>query len=177
MIVALAGRRIDREESKSIRFPLSMKDVVRGRILDCLRKEGAVLLISSAACGADLLAQDAARELHIQQHVILPFGRGRFRSTSVTDCPGSWGRLFDKICDEVQSEGNLITLENSEIEDVAYSAVTVEILNRAQKIGGKEIIAAVVWDGSSKGESDETASFMNEALDRKIKVVEIQTLR
>jgi len=180
MIIALAGRRIDAEDAEEKRFPLEMKDIVYEKIRGVFHNTNATVLISSAACGADLLSQKAARESGIEQHIILPFERGKFRKTSVTDRPGDWGELFDEICDEVEEKGNLIVLEGFENnEEKAYSAVTTEILNRAeflQKTGGdEEILAVVVWKGKPKNETDETAAFAKEARLRNIAVKEIAT--
>ena len=117
-------------------------------------------MVSSAACGADLLAQKAARELGIERHIILPFGREKFRETSVTDRPGEWGELFDEICDEAERDGNLIILEGFEnAEEKAYSAVTTEILEYAGNLqsNDEKILAVAVWEGKAKDEKDETA--------------------
>lgn len=176
MIIALAGRRIDANESEKKRFPLEMKDVVYQRILAFFREYNAGILISSAACGADLLAQRAARELGIERHIILPFEREKFRKTSVSDRPGDWGGLFDGICNEVERDGNLIVIEKVQDENEAYSAVTTEILKRAQVLQTEEdILAVAVWEGKAKNETDETASFMEKAKSMNITVEEILT--
>jgi hypothetical protein len=166
MIVVLAGRRIDAPDAAVKRFPLEMKEVVYKRIQDFFRERKVEILVSSAACGADLLAQKAARELGIEQHLILPFGRGKFRETSVTDRPGDWGELFDEILDEAERQGNLTVLEGFEDdEENGYSAVTTELLKHAKSLRSKnkKILGVAVWDGEPKSKSDETASFIEQA--------------
>lgn len=179
MIIALAGRRIDATDSEEKRFPLEMKDIVYQRILEFFHNNNVSILVGSAACGADLLAQKAARELGIERHIILPFEREKFRKTSVTDRPGDWGGLFDEIWDGVEAEGNLILLENQTDEAKAYSAVTSEILNHAEVLqkrrGKEEILAIVVWEGKAKNENDETAAFAEKAKAKNIKTDEILT--
>jgi hypothetical protein len=180
MIAALAGRRIDVPETEEKRFPLEMADVVYERILDFFEKHRVEVLVSSAACGADLLAQKAARALEIKSHVILPFGREKFRETSVTDRPGDWGELFDEICERAERQGNLIILEGFETDEKnAYSAVTNEILNRTESLKSaavdRQILAVVVWDGKAKGERDETALFIEKAKMKNIATEEILT--
>ncbi len=180
MIIALAGRRIDAPETETIRFPLKMKDAVREKILKFFRDEKVTALVSSAACGADLLGQDAARELKIRQHIILPFSRRRFRKTSVTDRPGEWGKLFDEICSEVKRDGNLIVLrKHRKDEKTAYSAVTDKILELAEDLQRKNetVKAVIVWEGKAKDETDETAAFAEKARRRNIAVKEILTRR
>ena len=166
MIVAIAGRRIDALDAKEKRFPLEMEETVFVRIHNFFRKNKVGILVSSAACGADLLAQKAARKLRIERHIILPFEREKFRKTSVTDRPDDWGKLFDEVCNEGERKGNLIVLEGFEDdEEKAYSAVTKEILKRAKKLQSKDekVLAVAVWEGEAKDESDETASFIEQA--------------
>jgi hypothetical protein len=180
MIVALAGRRIDAPEAQEKRFPLEMVNVVYKRIRDFFRQQNVTILVSSAACGADLLAHKAAQELKIEQHIILPFKREKFRKTSVTDRPGDWGELFDEICEDVGQKGNLLVLKGFEDnEEKAYSAVTVEILNLAEFLKSpaaeEQITAVAVWDGKVRDENDETASFIKKAKLRNFKMKEIMT--
>jgi hypothetical protein len=175
MIAALAGRRIDAADAETIRFPPENTDLVRGRVLELFEKEQVKILISSAACGADLLGLDAAGELEIRRYIILPFGRERFRETSVTDRPGNWGEMFDKICDEVGREGNLIVLEGFQDESEAYSAATAEILNKASSLQDEKVLAVIIWEGKAKDEKDETAAFAGKAKALNFDVKEILT--
>jgi hypothetical protein len=82
MIIALAGRRVDAPDSKSVRFPSTPENLetVRKRILDLLQTKDASALVSSAACGADLLALSAADTLGVRRIVVLPFERSKIRS-------------------------------------------------------------------------------------------------
>lgn len=180
MIIALAGRRIDAPDTEEKRFPPEMKEIVGVRIREFFHNNQVEVLVSSAACGADLLAQKAARELGIERHIVLPFSREKFRETSVTDRPGDWGKLFDEICDEVERTGNLFVLEDFENDEAkAYSAVTTELLDRAQNLQseGGQISAVAVWEGKPKSEADETASFIKQARERSIKIMEIPTVK
>ncbi len=179
MIAVLAGRRIDAAESEKKRFPLKMKELVFEKIRKSFRDQNVKILVCSAACGADLLALKAARELEIKRRVILPFGREKFRNTSVTDRPGDWSELYDEICDEAEREGNLIILEGFENdEEKAYRAVTAELFKHAEHLRSEkeQILAVAVWEGKAKNEKDETASFIEQAKAKNIKVEEISTV-
>lgn len=178
MIAALAGRRIDANDTKNTQFPLEMKNRVYEEIYKFLRKRDINMLISSAACGADLLAQKAAGELGIEQHIILPFNHEKFIETSVTDRPGNWGKLFDEIYNKVADENNVLILNEFEDEESAYSAVTEEIINRAKELNQKkdQIIAIVVWEGNARSEDDETRAFYEKAKAEKFEVTEIPTI-
>ena len=77
-VVALAGRRIDAEPTDEPKFPFERVGAVRDAITAKLMSEQARALVCSAACGADLLALDAAEELELRTRVILPFPRCSF---------------------------------------------------------------------------------------------------
>src|SRR5438552_4042532 len=94
IIVALAGRRIDAEGAPA-RFPLDQAPRVRERLDALLLELRPAALVCSAACGADLLALEAAAALNIPARIVLPFEPGRFRTSSVVDRPGDWGPRFD----------------------------------------------------------------------------------
>lgn len=178
MIAASAGRRIDEKYAETSRFPLENAELVRARILDLLKKEAPKALVCSAACGADLLILEAARSLGIERHIILPFERERFLKTSVTDRPGDWGKLFDEICDAAARAGNLTILEGFKDENEAYSAATIEILNKAESLhsgGDDKKLAVIIWEGNVKSDDDETAAFAAQARELNFVVKEILT--
>jgi hypothetical protein len=178
MILAVAGRRVDPADSKQPRFPLTNVDMVRMRVRAILRGKGAIALVASAACGADLIALSEAGGLGMRRRVVLPFERRRFRETSVTDRPGDWGPLYDQILDEVESNGDLVVLQNRSDDD-AYSAANSVILDEAlelAKSGDQPVAAVLIWDGTSRSERDLTEEFGVEARKRGVSVTEILTL-
>jgi hypothetical protein len=178
MIIALAGRRVDSADAKESRFPLRNVEMVRMRAHAALKENHASTLVSSAACGADLLALSEAGRLAIRRRVILPFGRKRFRETSVTDRPGDWGPLYDQILDEVEAAGDLVILQNGP-ENEAYSAANHAILDEAlglARAAYEPAMAVLMWDGVSRGHHDLTEEFGAEALQRGLPVTEVRTI-
>src|SRR5262249_39720200 len=113
------------------RFPLARATLVRERISTLLIDRKATDLVCSAACGTDLLALDAAGELGIQRHIVLPFEPNRFRATSVTDRPGEWGALFDQIIKEVQAAGKLTILSGEGDDDAIFATTNQVMLDEA----------------------------------------------
>src|ERR1039458_2039548 len=75
MIFVLVGRRIDLPDAETVRFPLRNVGLVRNRLFALLERQPAGTLVCSAACGADLLALEAAGQLGWRRFVILPFDR------------------------------------------------------------------------------------------------------
>lgn len=185
-VIALAGRRIDAADAVERRFPLTHAPAVQQRLRDLFVAQQAGALVCSAACGADLLALETAGSLGLRCRVVLPFERRRFCDTSVTDRPGDWGPLFDRMIDAAAARSDLLVLEAAGDGDAAYAAATDAILAEALRLAGanggagsapaEEILAVVVWDGKSRGENDLTVRFAAGARARGITVEEIRTL-
>jgi hypothetical protein len=184
MIIALAGRRVD-TDAKLARFPSTSENLetVRKRILELLQAKRASVLVSSAACGADLLALSAAGDLGMRRIVVLPFEREKFRETSVTDRPGEWGAekwrvLYNRMLDEAQKSGDLRILYLNSAKE-AYTETSHVIVDEAISLGQKlrvPVSAVMVWDGKSRGKGDFTEEFGRYAASKKVAVVEVSTL-
>ena len=177
MIIALAGRRVDSPEAKDTRFPLLNVGIVRERVR-ALLQENAAALVSSAACGADLIALSEAGKLGLRRRVVLPFERPRFRETSVTDRPGDWGPLFDEVLDAVEAAGDLVVLQAGS-DDEAYALANRAILDESlalAKTAHQPVRAVLVWDGKSRGDQDLTESFGAEARKRGMPVTDVPTI-
>jgi len=186
MIIALAGRRIDAPDSTIPRFPLENAAAVRERIYTFLVDRKVRALVCSAACGADLLALDAAGALGVQRRIVLPFEQNRFRAASVTDRPGKWGKLFDRIIKEVEAAGDIVVLSEEGEDDAIFAVANRTILDEALALArlaprdkreqsATPVLAVLVWDSQSRGEGDLTADFADEARARGLPVVEIAT--
>jgi len=129
MVVAFAGRRIDADGAKTARFPFANVCAVRTAIGASLEQIAPSLLIASAACGADLIALEAAASRGIRMRIVLPFLPQRFRATSVVDRPNPefWGRLYDDIIKGAEQRGDVIVLHCSENDADAYSAANMAV--------------------------------------------------
>jgi tetratricopeptide (TPR) repeat protein len=173
--VALAGRRVDGPDAKEARFSPDDVPVVRERLAAELGKAKPAILVSSAACGADLLALDEAAKLGIARRIVLPFARDKFRASSVVDRPGTWGALFDRLVGQAERDGALVVLDAGE-GDEAYAAANGAILDEAQRAGAGAAEAWIVWNGRPRGEGDLTLAFADEAWKRQLPVREIATL-
>jgi predicted acylesterase/phospholipase RssA/tetratricopeptide (TPR) repeat protein len=168
-VIALAGRRIDAEDTSPPRFPLEAVPTVRRRLADLLVKERAVAVVCSAACGADLVVLEEAERLGLRRRIVLPFPPEHFRRTSVTDRAGDWGKVFDRLIAAAEATGDLVVLPPiSGPEDAAYASANETIVREAQQIaqncGTHRLIASVVWEGSARSANDTTAQFRDLAL-------------
>ncbi len=177
-MIAFAGRRIDAPGSTELRFPLESAVRVAKEIATVMESLRATVLVSSAACGADILALEAARQLGIRRRVVLPFDRHTFRETSVTDCPGAWGDRYDFLMDEISRSGDEIVLGLAVGDQAAYTLTNDHILSEARGIAQNSGVGAgavVAWDGKSRGPDDITEQFLRTAREAGFEPIEIYT--
>ena len=178
MILALSGRRIDAPDTDQDRFPLRNVERVRLAIRRLLIGNGVSWLVSSAACGADLIALSEAGRAGIGRKVVLPFDREKFRESSVVDRPGEWAHLYDDVMSELTPRGDVVIAKVNDNED-AFVATCHEILDEAAAIGKElwqEVGAVVVWDGIVRETPDYTSDFRAQARARGMETFEISTL-
>ena len=138
----------------------------------------AIALVTSAACGADLLALSSAADLRLRRRVVLPFDPELFRKTSVIDRPGEWGPVFDETMLQLQAAGDVLILDGS-LDDDGYAAVGEAVLAEAERIArenGDRLVAMVVWDGRPRPGVDLTARFRESAGRRGFEIVDVLTL-
>jgi hypothetical protein len=178
MILAAAGRRIDATDAASPVFPYGNMAVVRARLERLFREQEVSTVVCSAACGADLVALEAAETLGLRRRIVLPFAPDRFRETSVVDRPGEWGEIFERMISAARDTGQLVDLKLAETEE-SYGQVNQVILDETIGLAhssGDRSAAALIWDGHSRGESDKTASLGASARERGLELFEVSTL-
>jgi len=177
-VYALAGRRPDAPDAGTRRFPVENCGLVAGRIKRLFKEQGATTLVSSAACGADLLALGVAENLDIRRRIILPLDASRFRTTSVTDRPGDWGPCFDAIIARTEKDDDLIILSEQLTGYESYKAVNMAILDHAEKLKGPEetIRICLVWEGAPRADDDLTYQLALAARSKGWPVDEVLTL-
>lgn len=174
----MAGRRVDAPDAKDPRFPAANEELVAQRVREFLERRGARALVSSAACGADLIAQEAAAQLGLERRIVLPFEPSKFRITSVADRPGDWGARFDAAVAGLSPADLIILSSAAGDDDDAYARTNHAILDAAARLAGADTAmeALVVWNGASRGAGDLTLAFAREAESRSLRVNEILTL-
>jgi hypothetical protein len=187
MIIVLAGRRIDAPDAETPRFPLERVEAVAEKIEREFARLKADTLICSAACGADLIALQIAKNRGMRRRIVLPFVPTLFREKSVTDRPGNkkwnWGKLFDELSEEVRGSSELVIAERGEGDDTAaYKKANERIFKEAAALlgtAGEETAAGgtaiVVWEGGPRGEDDLTMEFAERAKAAGYKVIPVLT--
>lgn len=179
MVIALAGRRIDAPDAETKRFPADNAAAVQQKIREFITNNKACAMISAAACGADLLAQEVATEMRLRRRIVLPYDRQAFKQSSVADRPGDWAERYDLLIPEVALQGGLTEFDYEKDQEETFFATNHDILDEAEKIArqmNQKVTALVVWDGHSRGEDDVTGHFLEEAKLRGLQVAEILTI-
>jgi hypothetical protein len=195
MIITLAGRRIDASDATEERFPIRNADRVAEETQARLEALSVSLLVCAAACGADLLALNAARNLGIRRRIVLPFAPERFRRTSVTDRAGNskwnWGALFDEFIKQANDNNDLIVLSSAgdaaDNDMAVYLATNQRLIAEALNLSRptsvsnqdetskEKIRAMILWEGESRGDDDVTAEFVNRARQAGMTLEEVKT--
>jgi len=173
-VVVAAGRRVDAPDAQSARFPPSNVEAVLKRIRKVFARDKPSALVCSGACGADLLAIEAATERHMKRYISLGAEPAEFRKTSVTDRPGNWGELFDQAIKTATVE--VLKLQEGQ---EGYLETNLKLMDRAQAVAkqsGTTVEALVIWNEQSRGPDDVTDHFLQQAKQRKIPVTQISTL-
>jgi hypothetical protein len=111
------------------RVPASLRTLLIGT--------GATWLVSSAACGADLIALSEGGKLGIRRRVVLPFSRDKFRASSVVDRPGDSGELYDEVIAELGTTGDVLIV-NAKDGDDPFRATCQAILYEVGTIGKQQ---------------------------------------
>jgi hypothetical protein len=185
MIVAVAGRRIDTADAPIARFPLANRALVARRISAALQRLDATAVVASAACGADLLALDAAGRRGLRRRVILPYAEKWFLEDSVVDRPGRWAGAFRATCAAARAAGDLVLLGEARGRDDAFRAVNEVIAAEALRLAAgaapadpaAALAALIVWEGSPRAPDDLTAHLRERMRLLGAHIVEVFTVR
>jgi hypothetical protein len=179
MIAVAAGRRIDPENADVIRFPLHRIDSVKHALHGVFALHNVTMLVSSAACGADLLAIEVAQERATRFRIVLPYDEHVFRETSVVDRPGNWGALFDGVMSIARSRNDVVVVGTVQDHEAYYRTnefMCDEAIRLASAYRTNGCLALVVWEGSRRGADDVTGHFQDQAILRNMSLSVILTV-
>jgi hypothetical protein len=177
MVISFAGRRVDAPNAPSTRFPLACVDVLAQRLRELFLEARATELVSSAACGADLVAIQVARELGMPFAIVVPFDVDTFAGTSVTDRPGDWLSSYQDACADASARGALIVLEAANSDEAAYELANERIVSEAvSRAANGAAMAVIAHEGASRGANDMTEAFARLARAAGIQVRHVSTL-
>jgi hypothetical protein len=143
---------------------------------DRLRKSGPKKLLAIDGGG---IRGVIALEVLLEVERILGRGSSQFRLAQDLDYISgtSRGPLFDQVIGAGATTGDVVTLGLDPGAD-AYAAANEAILDEAERLAGADpqaVVAAIVWEGRSRGAGDLTEAFATAARARNHPVREVLT--
>jgi class 3 adenylate cyclase len=148
-VAAFSGHRIDGPEQRRPRFPESVVEAVKNRIVQSLADLDVRIGYASAACGADVLFHECLRARGGESNVVLPFDRGEFLKSSVNFAGKAWIRRVERVLAE-SSTVEQATRGGYGGEDHLFSYANRLIMGKAilrSRSLETEPVLIAVWDG------------------------------
>lgn len=132
--VAFMGKPVDPPGAAIPAFPSSAIAVVQERLYEALKSCGASWLTSSARSGAELLALDAARRLHLRFKIVLPCDPAKFYRSYIANMPTSsgveWPKIWSTVLSQVTRRGDVI-VTGTGLDDEAWQAAGRRIVSES----------------------------------------------
>ena len=138
VLLVHAGNRPDVPGRADSRFPVQDVAPVRAcvhRLIDVLAPSG---VVSAAAAGADLIVLEAALELGVPIHVVVPIERTEFVARSVADAGAVWVRRFDHVVHTAADAPNTLFEAHAEVSDGWERRANAVIIERAWHLAGAD---------------------------------------
>jgi hypothetical protein len=170
MIVVFGGVQVDRDGGQT-RFPETTVAQMAERLRTLLAHLRPRVVVGAAASGTDLLVIEAALAENVQVHVVLPFARDAFRSTSVEDRGSEWTSRYDRLLDSCSD--NLVEGAEDPTDEAVFVQHNSRLLDHAQSLAtdDERIWTIVVRPAGSSGSvTDDLAS---RATDRGLLVLDL----
>ena len=154
-VVAFSGHMIDAPGRAQPRFAREDEARVRAAVVDRMANLAPAAAYGSAACGADLLFLEAARELGCETHVVLPFPAEAFRRTSVDHAGADWVERFERalaaadsvtVASDHAARGSTATFEYANLILTGMALLRARLLDTSIRA-----LAVHASDGSALG--------------------------
>ena len=141
MICVYAGNQVD-AEGAALRFPRENVAWMQERLVRLLRALAPTAVVGAAAAGADLLVLEAARQLSIPAHLVLPFPVEEFEQRSVADRGAEWRARFRRVLAGIPASQRRIG-PRPPVGTDRYRLANHDILAAAEQISGADAILAL----------------------------------
>jgi len=162
-VLVFTGNMIDRPDRSAPRFPPTIEAAVRAAVTERLAALRPLAAYGSAACGADILCLEAAREHGCETHVVLPFPPAEFRHASVDFARGDWGERFERalaaadsvtIASDHRASGSAATYEYANLILTGMGELRAEVLDT-------RLCGLATWDPRIRGSAGGAASLVS----------------
>lgn len=180
-VVVFTGHMIDAPDCKESRFPPEMEIPVKQAISDAIERIGADFGYCSAACGADILFIEAMLSRGAEMHVILPFRKEDFMTTSVAFAGEEWCHRFNDVIERVEhvhyatEEGYL---NDDSLFEYCASLMSGMSILRANLLETEPVLLAVMKSGSDFKIGGTLANVSNwEKCGHKAEIIDLTNIR
>lgn len=180
-VVVFTGHMIDAPDNKESRFPPEMEIPVKQAISDAIERIGADFGYCSAACGADILFIEAMLSRGAEIHVILPFKKEDFITTSVAFAGNEWCHRFNDVIERVEhfhyatEEGYL---NDDSLFEYCASLMSGMSILRANLLETEPVLLAVIKSGSNFKIGGTLANVSNwEKCGHKAEIIDLTNIR
>ena len=165
-VAVFSGHMIDRDDRPAPRFPAKLREAVRKTIHQWIDDNKAFIGYSSAACGSDLLFQQAIQERGGDSHIVLPYDRKQFRKDSVEFAGEEWSQLFDEVLENA-TQLTIASPQRTQGDGVSYDYAN-QVVRGLATIHARELrsnngqpVGLVVWNNQPGDGPGGTASIVN----------------
>ena len=162
-VLVFTGHMIDEPGREAPRFPPGLEAATRDALRERLARLSPMAAYGSAACGADILCLEVARELGAETHVVLPFPPAEFCRASVDFALGDWGERFERalaaahsvtIASDHRARGSAATFEYANLILTGMGRLRARMLDTA-------LTAIAVWNPEAAGARGGAASLVS----------------
>lgn len=150
-VVVFSGHMIDRADRPQARFPASKAASAKERIqaqLDLWQISASDRVISSAACGSDILFLECCLDRQITPQVLLASPKEDFIQSSVAFAGPEWIRRFEQVC--ARSTVCILGQAFADQGLNVYARTNLWIVQKAENwiaSSNAEGFALLVWNG------------------------------
>jgi tetratricopeptide (TPR) repeat protein len=149
-VALFTGHMIDAPNRETPRFPNSAAPQVQDQIKTWLQTNNIRFAYGSAACGGDILFQEAAQQLGIETHVVLTFTADFFARASVERGGEEWLKRFNMVLEKATS----VTILNDDVPDdeqnssYEYTNQMIAAMASAREAAcDGDLLGLALWDG------------------------------
>ncbi len=166
-VIVFAGHMLDRSDRQYPRFPATLSNAVGNTIRKWVAEHVGRFGFSSAACGGDILFQEALKDTGAERYIILPFPEEVFKVESVNFAEaGAWENRFEAV---LKGTSRIIRASRTPLRDasMAYEYANLILLGLARSRAAEldtNLIALVLWDGKQGDGIGGTSSFVEHCL-------------
>tara|TARA_R110002072_G_scaffold155657_2_gene306099 strand:+ start:159157 stop:161577 length:2421 start_codon:yes stop_codon:yes gene_type:complete len=165
-VVVFSGHMIDRPDRSTPRFPPKLTESVQKTIEKWIDDNKAFIGYSSAACGSDLLFQQAIQKRGGASHIVLPYDRKQFRKDSVEFAGDEWSTLFDEVLKNA-TQVTIASPQRTQGDGISYDYAN-QVVHGLATIRARELrsnngqpLGLVVWNNQPGDGPGGTASIVN----------------